>query len=1653
MNTAKEPIAIIGLSSLFPDAENLQQFWSNIFRAADAISEVPDSHWKLDDYYDPDPSAEDKTYCRHGGFVPRTSFSPVEFGIPPNALDVIDILQLLSLNVAKSLLHNAGYLAPQSFETLKERTGVVLGITGANSLTQPLSNRLQYPKIKEVLASRGLNEVQADDIVDTLKKAYAPWEENAFPGMLGNVVAGRIANRFDLGGVNCTVDAACASSLAALRMAIDELQCGRADMMLTGGCDAENTILMYLCFSKTPAFSRRGIISPFDAESDGTLIGEGIGMLALKRLSDAERDGDHIYALIKGLGASSDGKFKSIYAPRKEGQIRCLNRAYQDAGFPIQSVGLLEAHGTGTKLGDATEVSALKEIIGPAETPHIAVGSVKSQIGHTKAAAGAAGLIKTTLSLYHKALPPSINVKQAIEELREPTSPLYLNNNTRPWLLNYGSETRRAGVSAFGFGGTNFHAVLEEYLPPSDTARHRLHSVAQPVLVSEDSTAALRTKLEKLSHLDGAGQAWPFEANSGQSHRIGFVAGSLDQLQEKARLAAEHLAHQGENLRWQHPRGIYFSREVAGGRVAALFSGQGSQYVNMGKAATLAYPPYLALLETVDRLMYDSAGEYLSNKIYPHPAYDEETTQQQELTLRQTQYAQPAIGCMSAGAYQTLCRAGFRADCVAGHSFGELTALWAAGALQTEDFVNLAIARGRTMAPQSDQADSGTMAAVSTSGEELERLIKESGVASVYLCNFNTDEQTVIGGAADAMAEFGRFLSKRDINFTPLPVSAAFHTPLVAHAQQNFAEAIDAVDFQSPALPLYRNHDGQAVRDADTLKTGLKQQLLEPVRFVDIVRQMLADGVRTFVEFGPKGHLSKMVRSLCEKLDHTVTVVSLDNGKPEGSAEQLNSALVQLAVAGVALKSLDEFEPDYRDAPQKSGFTVELSGINHVSDNRRRAWREGLNNPADIWKTAEQPRVKAAEVPRPESVTEQPQLFAQPKRELSIVSQQKSNTEITSSPVTAAPQSTGVQIQINAQLEMLGELMRGNADIHQTYLNQVNQTSRQTVSLLDSLNDSFRTDPQRLQSVSELARQGMQIVADGQAYSSDSHKQFLQQTVELASLASGRNDKSSAPPSITPVQMPAMVEPIIGSEPQLGEASSQTSAQATAPAVAETRVSVASETQGPGSVTVPLPHRETEEPSPTPQTNADFSLERLRDVLMRVVAEKTGYPEDVLSPEMDMEADLGIDSIKRVEILSHMHKALPGLTELQPEALTEVRSLQDIINIASREAQQAQISTAAESAAHSPKTAASAPQITETFLQIVSEKTGYPRDVFEMSMSLESDLGIDSIKRVEILGELQKTLNLGNTLDPAALSELSTLGDIIAYIDQVASGAPVADPIAAAETSQAEGTSAMDAQVVAEILLDLVSEKTGYPREVIELDMDLEADLGIDSIKRVEILGGLQSRFPDLPAPSPEVAGELRKLQQILDFLDASTDKTQSPTTPSVNAAPPESVVATLPPIRRHNIGLRQLGPINQLLNCYRSDAKVLLVNSEPEQTLAVTEELQRSGLEVHILSLPNAGGKISGDHIALQSWTEQALVEALSEIPEVDAVVYQHPTVNTTVDNIDDRHDEVQALKHLLLLTKHYKDSLDTRDEGRRAFITLARVDGCLGLADPAGA
>jgi acyl transferase domain-containing protein len=528
------------------------------------------------------------------------------------------------------------------------------------------------------------------------------WTEDSFAGILTNVAAGRVANRFDLGGRNFTVDAACAASLAAIDLAVKELEEGSSDMVIVGGADTMQSPFAYLCFSKTHALSPRGRCHTFDDSSDGIAISEGVAALILKRLADAERDGDRIYAVIKGVGGSSDGKDKGLTAPRPEGQMRALKRAYSKAQVSPATVELIEAHGTGTAVGDQAEVASLSRVFSEAGAARqsCGIGSVKSMIGHTKCTAGIASVIKIALALHHKVLPPTINVEKPNTRVNFPETPFYVNTEARPWIKQRADVPRRAGVSAFGFGGTNFHAVLEEYTGDyqGDSTQHAsYHWPSELFLWRAQSRQALLEAIEPVEKALAAATAevelprlactvhalytQPL-SEEGSERRLAIVATSVRDLREKLARAREALSNPN-SPQLLDPRGIYFTEQPLAreGKVAFLFPGQGSQQLNMLKDLALQFPAIRASLEKADRALRNVLERSLSRYIFPPPTFTTQDEGVAKAALTDTRIAQPALGAIEGGLFHLLSALGVQPDFVAGHSYGEYVALYAAGVL------------------------------------------------------------------------------------------------------------------------------------------------------------------------------------------------------------------------------------------------------------------------------------------------------------------------------------------------------------------------------------------------------------------------------------------------------------------------------------------------------------------------------------------------------------------------------------------------------------------------------------------------------------------------------------------------------------------------------------------------------------------------------------------------------------------------------------------------------------------------------------------------------------------------------------------------------------------------------------------------------------
>ncbi|MBK9032322.1 MAG: SDR family NAD(P)-dependent oxidoreductase [Myxococcales bacterium] len=865
-------VAIVGVAAIFPGAGDTDAFWANIVGGKDAVREVPPERWSVEQYFDPSATgtgAGKKTPCKWGGFLDPVPFDPLAYGIPPRSLEAIEPVQLLSLEVARRALDDAGYASAVSTTGRaldRERTAVIFGAEAGTDLSSAYGFRAMFPHY--------VGELPA-----ALDRALPTLTEDSFPGVLANVIAGRIANRLDLGGANYTVDAACASSLAAVDLAVKELVTGGSDVVVCGGADLHNSINDYLLFASVHALSTSGRCHTFDADADGIVLGEGVAAIVLKRLADAERDGDRIYAVVKGVAGASDGKSLGLTAPRKEGQIRAVERAYRQAGVSPAEVGLVEAHGTGTVVGDRTELATLTDVFGRAGATAGAcvLGSVKSQIGHTKCAAGMAGMIKAALALYHGVLPPTLHIQRPNPAWDAATSPFRFLDAARPWT----AARRVAAVSAFGFGGTNFHAVLEAH----DHARTGLEAWPAELLLfrGADRAAAGATIAKVRARLAAAPPprlrdlARSVCATGAGPVQFAIVADDLADLRTKLDTAE---AGPGDR------RGVFVASDV-GGPVAFLCPGQGSQRPGMLAELFLAFPRLRRLL---------AHGARWAPTLLPAAAFSDGERAAQAAAITDTRVAQPTLGMADLAMVELLGGLGVVPAMAAGHSYGELAALAVAGALTVDDLLPLSAFRGEAILAAAG-GDPGTMLAVTAGADVVAPLIAEC--AGVVIANHNSPRQCVLAGAAAAIDLAVPRLTAAGLTTRRFPVAAAFHSPLVADAQHALAARLAVLDVRAPRLPVWSNVTAAPYpAEPDGVRALLAEQVARPVLFAPQIEAMYAAGARVFVETGPGQVLTRLVGEILGDRPHVAIACDTGSGS---SLRALLRAVATLAVHGVTV--------------------------------------------------------------------------------------------------------------------------------------------------------------------------------------------------------------------------------------------------------------------------------------------------------------------------------------------------------------------------------------------------------------------------------------------------------------------------------------------------------------------------------------------------------------------------------------------------------------------------------------------------------------------------------------------------------------------------------------------------------------------------------
>ncbi|WP_282785460.1 acyltransferase domain-containing protein, partial [Nocardia sp. CC201C] len=931
------------------------------------------------------------------------------------------------------------------------------------------------------------------------------------------------------------------------------------------------------------------------------------------------------------------------------------------------------------------------------------------------------------LALHQKVLPGTINVEAPNAEIDAATAPYYVNSRTRPWIRDPRRPVRRAAASAMGFGGTNFHLVLEE----ADATRGPvLHRVPRAHLWHAPDVATLIDAVRDRAGGDGG------DIPEGHA-RIGFVSIDDDSTDHLRALAVDELVRNPDAAHWDHPEGVYFRAAALPDRkVGALFAGQGSQYVDMGADAALNNPPVGAAFDAANAGFAD-APVRLGAVVFPPPAFDESTREEQENTLRRTEFAQPAIGALSAGQYRVLSEYGFRADGYLGHSFGELTALWAAGAVTTEQFFGLARARGAAMTV-ADGVDAGTMVAIAAARDVVEALI--DGIDDVWICNHNAPDQVVVGGGTDGVATVTERCAENGWALRHLPVSGAFHTPYVGHAVATFGAAVAEVEIGAPDAPVYANTRGAAYgEDDDGNRATLTAQLSNPVEFADALAAMRADGCTVFVEFGPKQVLTSLVR---RTYGDQVIAIATDSG-PIGNGDlALKRAAVRLAVLGFDIRGINRFAVAEPPAvTSKPAMAVTLSAPEYVPESRRAAYAAALS---DGYRAT-------VDAPAPPPPPPAPAPVPVPAPSPAIIpSNGQSENHVSADPQYREPASA------------LDSALAQHLHTHRHYLDGQLDLAR---GLAGALRDGALDD---------LTVRAIEAVKEHGVAISDSHSRASEVLAQLAELEGG----GSVSPRATAFTVDA--DPLRSFAPghtaRVVEDTAQRSLVSGNGAIVPPPADTASRSTGNGADSSHRADAESASPgieSVPGAAAADsvVSSDTLRQALRDVVAEKTGYPVDMVDPAMDLEADLGVDSIKRVQVIGALQERFPALPSLGPEQLGTLRTLDQIAELLAGSAE-AQPDTAkeqpdtAEASGDGPSVseAASDDALRRTLLEVVAEKTGYPVEMIDPAMDLEADLGVDSIKRVQVIGALQERFPALPSLGPEQLGTLRTLDQILAEL-------------------------------------------------------------------------------------------------------------------------------------------------------------------------------------------------------------------------------------------------------------------------------------------------
>ncbi len=858
-----ESIAIIGIGCRFPGAVNPEAFWHLLHDGVDAITEVPPDLWDLEAFYDPTPVTAGKMNTCWGGFLKGVDrFDPAFFGISHREAERIDPQQRLLLEVVWEALENVG-VVPSYLSG--SQTGVFIGISNGDY------GRLLAQDLASLNAYNGT-------------------------GTAFCIAANRISYLLNLKGPSLAIDAACSSSLVAIHYACQSLLSGESDLCLAGGVNLILSPEATIIFSQARMMAADGRCKTFDASADGYVRGEGCGIVVLKRLEDALRDKDNIQAIIRGSAVNQDGLTNGLTAPNGPSQQAVIRQALENATVTPAQISYVEAHGTGTPLGDPQEFKSIKTVLMQGRKPEQPcwVGSVKTNIGHLESAAGIAGLIKVVLSLKHQKIPPHLHLKQLNPYISLEGTPFAIATECQPWLGN--REPRLAGVSSFGFGGTNCHVILQE--APEENRGELLERSLHLLTLSARSEQALTELAQRYvtyleSYTDVSLGDICFTANTGRTpfeHRLAIVTQSIPQLRQQ--LEAFISGQETTGLM----SGKITSRKSP--KIAFLFTGQGSQYAEMGRQLYDTEPTFRQALDRCAEILRPHLDKPLLEILYPNIDESNENDQSKIQNLKskidETAYTQPSLFALEYALAQLWKSWGIEPTIVIGHSVGEYVAACVAGVFSLEDGLKLIAHRGRLM--QSLPAN-GKMVSV-LADETTVRAAIEPYQGKVAIAAFNGYQSIVISGESEAIAAITAGLEAEGIKTKSLVVSHAFHSPLMKPMIEEFKRVAQSISYSKPKTHLISNVTGELATEAIATPEYWCRHIREPVRFAVSMEALHQQAYEVFLEIGSKPVLLGMGRS-CVPEQEQLWLPSLRQGREDW--QQLLESLANLYIKGVAV--------------------------------------------------------------------------------------------------------------------------------------------------------------------------------------------------------------------------------------------------------------------------------------------------------------------------------------------------------------------------------------------------------------------------------------------------------------------------------------------------------------------------------------------------------------------------------------------------------------------------------------------------------------------------------------------------------------------------------------------------------------------------------